>query len=165
MRMTWIALAGGGLLLSSCARQSPQVARASAADSAAVARMLASFDSCARTGALDVFMNYSANDVVMLAPDQPAVVGKDAVREWYRNFYGTFHIEMHHAPLETHSVGDLVITRGNATSTITPKAGGPAMSSNNKFLMVFRRQADGSLKAWRVAFNSDAPPPAAPPGR
>ncbi len=165
MKPVRITALAGALLVAACARQSPLLAIASAADSAAVSRMLASFDSCARTGALDVFIGYSADDIVMLAPDQPAVVGKDAVREWYRNFYGTFQIEMHHAPLETHSVGDLVITRGNATSTIAPKAGGPAMSSNTKVLMVFRRQADGSLKAWRVAFNSDAPPPAAAPGR
>jgi len=153
------------LLAAACARPAPQLTSASDADVAAVARMVASFDSCARTGALDVFMGYVADSVVSLMPDQPATVGKEAVREFYRNFYGTFDIEMRHAPIETSAIGDLVVTRGNASGTLTPKSGGPPMPFNNKYLMIFRRQADGSLKVWRVAANTNAPPappPAAP---
>jgi len=154
------------LLLAACARPAPQLAAASDADVAAVARAVATFDSCARTGALDVFMGYVADSVVSLMPDQPATVGKEAVREFYRNFYGIFNIEMRHAPVETYAIGDLVVSRGDASGTLTPKAGGPPMPFNNKYLMLFRRQADGSLKVWRVAANTNAPPtppPAAAP--
>jgi ketosteroid isomerase-like protein len=137
---------------------------ASAADVASVTRLLATFDSCARTGALDEFISHSADDIVMLAPDQPAVEGKDAVREWYRGFYATFNSEMRHQPpLETYAIGDLVMARGVAGGKATPKAGGPTITMDNKFLMLFRRQADGSLKAWRVAFNTNAAP--APPAQ
>lgn len=122
-------------------------------------------DSCARTGALDVFISLGTDDVVMLAPDQPAVVGKDAVREFYRGSYGTFTIDMRHASIETQAVGDLVVSRGDGRGTLMPKAGGQPMAFDNKYVMLFRRQADGSLKVWRVAFNSNVPPtppPAAP---
>lgn len=166
IRAIRLACAGLTLLLAAaCARPAPQLAVASEADIAAVARTVASFDSCARTGALDVFMGYSADEVVSLMPDQPAVVGKEAVREFYRNFYGTFNVDMRHAPIETYAIGDLVVSRGDASGTLTPKAGGPPMPFNNKYLMIFRRQGDGSLKVWRVATNSNAPPtppPAAP---
>ena len=158
-------LLGGLCLVAACTRPAPQIAPASQADVAAVTAMLATMDSCARTGALDRFMSLSTDDVVMLAPDQPAVVGKAAVREVYRGLYTTLNLEMHHQPpVETYAVGDLVIARGDAGGTATPKAGGTAVTMNNKFLMLFRRQADGSLKAWRVAFNTNAPapPPAAP---
>lgn len=160
-------LVGGLALAAACARTEPQVGPASDAEVAAVARVLATIDSCARTGALHVFISLSADDVVMLAPDQPAVVGKDAVREYYRGFYGTFAIDTRHEPIETHAVGDLVVSRGNGRGTITPKAGGQPMSFDNKYVMLFRRQADGSLKVWRVAFNSNVPlaAPAAAPAR
>ena len=163
--MKAIRLAGAvltTLLAAACARPAPQLAAASDPDVAAVARLVATLDSCARTGALDVFLSLSADDVVMLAPDQPTVVGKDAVREYYRSLYGTFTIDMRHAPIETHAVGDLVVSRGDGRGTLTPKAGGQPMSFDNKYVMLFRRQADGSLKVWRVAFNSNVPP-AAPP--
>ena len=68
-------------------------------------------------------------------------------------------------PLETYAIGDLVVARGVAGGTARPKAGGLAITMNNKFLMLFRRQPDGCLKVWRVAFNANlppAPPPAAP---
>ena len=156
----------GVSLATACMRAAPQLAPASKADVAAVTAMLATMDSCARTGALDRFVSLSTDDVVMLAPDQPAVVGKDANREWYRGFYATFNIEMRHQPpLETYAIGDLVVARGVAGGTARPKAGGLAITMNNKFLMLFRRQPDGSLKVWRVAFNTNlppAPPPAAP---
>ncbi len=161
------ALLLGGLgLIAACNRPAPQIAPASQADVASVTRLLATFDSCARTGALDEFISHSTDDVVMLAPDQPAVVGKEAAREWYRGFYATFNIEgRHQPPVETYAIGDLVMARGIATMTALPKAGGAAMTMNNKFIMLFRRQADGTLKAWRVAFNSNMPvaaPPATP---
>jgi ketosteroid isomerase-like protein len=159
--MKAIRLAGAiltTLLAAACARPAPQLAAASDSDVAAVARTVATFDSCARTGALDVFMGYVADSVVSLMPDQPATVGKEAVREFYRNFYGTFIIEMRHAPVETYAIGDLVVSRGDASGTLTPKAGGPPMPFNNKYLMLFRRQGDGSFKVWRVAANTNAPP-------
>lgn len=151
------------LLAAACARSAPQLAPASAADVSAVTAMLATMDSCARTGALERFISLSTDDVVMLAPDQPAVVGKEAVREWYRGFYATFNTELRHEPpVEVYAVGDVVVARGVAGGTAAPKAGGPALTMNNKMIMLFRRQADGSLKVWRVAFNSNMPP-AAPP--
>ena len=169
--MKAVCLAGAVLtllVLAACARPAPRLAAASTADSAAVARIVATFDSCAAAGALDVFMGYVDDSVVSLMPDQPATVGKEAVREFYRNFYGTFNIEMRHAPVETYAIGDLVVSRGDASGTLTPKAGGSPTSFNNKYLMLFRRQADGSLKVWRVAANTNAPPtppPAAAPRR
>jgi ketosteroid isomerase-like protein len=154
-------IVAGVVMLCACARPVPKVATATAADVAAVKQIVATFDSCARTGALDVFVSHVDDDVVALMPDQPALVGKAAVRESYRNLYGTFNFDMHHAPIDVHSVGDLVIVRGGASGTLTAKAGGPPMPFDNKFLMIFRRQADGSLKVWRVAANTNAP--AAPP--
>jgi len=75
--------------------------------------------------------------------------------------------DVHYAPIETHTVGDLVVARVEVGGTATPRAGGPAMPVSNKYLMLFSRQADGSLKFWRVAVNSNAPPapPPAAPGR
>lgn len=146
----WLAVA--------CAQPAPTLGPASDADVKAVSAVLATFDSCGRTGALDEFISQSAADVVLLAPDQPAVVGKDAVREVYKGIYAAVTLDMRHQPLETQSLGDLVISRGTASGTATPRAGGPPTAFDNKYLMLFRRQPDGTLKAWRVAFNSNAPP-------
>lgn len=151
-------MVGGAVLVAACGRSAPTPAPASAADVAAVARTVATFDSCARTGALDVFMGYVAEDAVALFPDMPAIVGKQALRAFYGSYYGSFRIDGHHAPIETQTIGDLVINRGEVHGTVTPKAGGQPMPIDNKYLMIFRRQPDGSLKIWRAAANSNARP-------
>ena len=148
-----------------CAPKALELAPASPADVAVIAKIVATFDSCARVGAADVLMTYVTSDVVAFMPDQPALVGKEAMLASYRALYAAFTLDMHHAPIETHVVGSLLVHRGDATGTITPKAGGALMRFNNKYLMLFRRQVDGSLKLWRVAANSNippAPPPAVP---
>ena len=151
------------LLAAACVRPAPTLGPASDADVEAVAAILATFDSCGRVGALDEVISHSADDVVLLAPDQPAVVGRDAVRELYKGSYAAVALDMQHRPLETQSLGELVISRGTASGTATPRAGGPSTTFDNKYLQLFRRQSDGTLKAWRVAFNTNAPPVA--PGR
>lgn len=153
-----LAVLASLLAVMACAQPTPTLGPASDADVKAVAAILAAFDSSGRTGALDQFISYSAEDVVLLAPDQPAVVGRDAMRELYRAIYAAVRIEMTHTPLETHTLGDLVITRGSARGTATPRTGGPSTAFDNKFLMLLRRQPDGTLRTWRVAFNSNAPP-------
>lgn len=82
-----------------CAPKQAALAPASPADVAAVAMIVARFDSCARTGALDVFLRYAADDAVLLIADQPTIIGKGAVRKFYKGFYGAFNIDMHHAPI------------------------------------------------------------------
>lgn len=147
------------LILTTCSQESKQSSYSNETDIKAVEHLIAEFDRCAREGDLETFLSYSMDDVVSLAPNEPAIVGKDVMRTWYENFYATFDIEMKHEPIETHSFGDAVIHRGNATGTITPKVGGEPLHFNNKYLFVLRRQTDGSLKVWRAVFNSNTPPP------
>jgi ketosteroid isomerase-like protein len=70
-------------------------------------------------------------------------------------------LEMKHAVAEVDSSGDVIVVRGTATGTATPRAGGPPAAFDNKFLFVLKRAPDGSLKALRVAFNTNAPAPPA----
>jgi len=147
------------IILTTCSQESKQSSYSNEADVKAVEHLIAEFDRCAREGDLETFLSYSMDDVVFLAPNEPAIVGKDVMRPWYENFYATFNIDMKHEHIETHSFDDVVIHRGDCTGTITPKVGGEPIHFNNKYLYVLRRQTDGSLKVWRAAFNSNTPPP------
>jgi ketosteroid isomerase-like protein len=124
---------------------------------AAVKQLAAELDRLSRAADLDGFMRQVADDVVSLPPDQPAVEGATAVREWYKGLWATVAIEMKHNVADVHAVGDLIVARGTATGTVTPRAGGPPFSFDNKFLFVLKRTPDGALKIWRVAFNTNAP--------
>ncbi len=153
-----LALAAGTALLASAALG----AEVPPSDEDLVAQMVTELDRCAREKDLEKFLSYSLDDVVALGPGEPAVVGKQAVREWYRVFYASFDIDMRHKPLETASFGDVVITRGDSTGRMRSVRGGDSIEVNDKYLFVLKRQADGSLKVWRVMFNANAADPQNP---
>ena len=124
----------------------------------AVLEMLATIDASAKEGDIETSLQYVAEDVVHMPPDQPSVVGKDALRSWQQEFFGGFSVDMVHKPDETTDCGDVVIHRGTVTGTLRPKGNGDAILLNNKYLFVFRKDSDGTLKIWRAIFNSNAPP-------
>ncbi len=63
-------------------------------------------------------------------------------------------------PLETQVAGDWAYDRGNYTVTVTPKSGKP-MEASAKYLIIVKRQPDGSWKVYREISNSNNPPPGA----
>ena len=122
-----------------------------------MARLVAELDRITRAEDLEAFLTYVAEDCVLLAPDQPAVVGKDAIRDVYRGLYDALDMELTHHPGETLVYGDLVVHRGTATGTATP-VGGTPMALDNKYLFVLLRQDDGALRIWRAAYNANTAP-------
>ena len=156
MRLLLITCAVGFVvLLSGTGVSGGQLAKAAAADEEAVKQLVAEFNRCAREKDLEAFLSHSVEDAVALAPGEPAVVGKEALRSWYKGFYVAFDIAMVHRPIETHSFGDVVIARGDATGSIRSVSGGEPMQVDNKYLFILKRQGDGSLKVWRAMFNAN----------
>lgn len=125
----------------------------------AVSRMLVTFDRLAAEADLASFLDYILDDAVFMPPDGPAIVGKRLIASWYGDLYDKFIVEMTHEPLETDVFGDIIIHRGNARGTMTPRTGAEPIAFDNKYLFVLRKQSDGSLKIWRAIFNSNRPPP------
>jgi ketosteroid isomerase-like protein len=62
---------------------------------------------------------------------------------------------------ETIVSGDWAFTRGVFGATFQSKAGGPAVPQANKYILIWRRQADGSWRIARDIWNGSEPPPQA----
>ncbi len=101
-------------------------------------------------GDLDLY----TEDAIVLPPNQAAVQGKAAIQGWmaasppFSNFQ--------EQSLETGGQGDLAYDRGTYSMTVTPPGAAP-IEDRGKYLMICRKQADGSWKASRVIYNSDLP--------
>ena len=145
------------LVMGACAAPPPQLQPADEEELAAVARFSAEVDRCVREKDLDAFAALWTDDIALLNPHQPPVVGKRAVEDAYRAMFAALDYDGHHQPGETHSIGDLIIHQGVVRGTMTPTAGGPPMKLDNKYLWLLRQQGDGSLLAWRVMLNANAP--------
>jgi ketosteroid isomerase-like protein len=92
------------------------------------------------------------DDAVVLIPNAPLFVGKDAVRALYAQQLAMGKwTNLHHQYLGECVVGDVAVLHGVATSTFTPP-GAPPMTFANNFILTYRRGADGRWLVWRVAF-------------
>ena len=102
------------------------------------------------------------DDAVDLPPHRPAVIGKEAIREFLQSDLDQFTMHFVDEIVEVEVAGDLAIMWTNYTVTLTPKGDGEPIESEGKWLKVLKRQSDGSWKFSRNIWNSDNPPPEEP---
>ncbi len=100
------------------------------------------------------------DDAVMMPAHRPAVEGRQAIQDSYQAVFQGNTAKIALTALETQVAGDWAYDRGTHAITITPKAGGSAMEDSGKYLVILKRQADGSWKVYRDIDNSNNPIPA-----
>lgn len=109
-------------------------------------------------GDADFFDTTCTDDVVVMAPNMPAVSGREATVGFMREFLGHFELDIRYVSEETRIHGDFAYDRGTYSQTLTPKAGGPTVPEKGKFLWLYARTADGTWKIARVMWNASGPP-------
>jgi ketosteroid isomerase-like protein len=111
------------------------------------------------TGDVDLWISLWDKNGVQMPPNQPALKGTDNIVVRRRKGAEAFNAQMEIRSEEIVVEGDMAFSRGTYTATLTPKAGGKAVTVDGKFLTILMRQADGSWKIYRDCFNSNVPPP------
>ncbi len=99
------------------------------------------------------------NDAVLMPPNQAAVTGNQAIESWFQTTFDQFTTEFTVASEELEVVGDWAFDWGAYMTALTPKAGGEPTEDRGKYIVILRKQVDGS---WRIAhdiWNSDNPAP------
>lgn len=136
-------------------------ARDTAADRQAIEQVREREIGSFRAGAPDSGAATFAENAVLMAPDEPAVTGRDSIRAWLKRGIDQFRVNGRYTKADIVVAGDWAIERYDGELTLTPKAGGRPIEQRLKGIHIYRREADGS---WRIAqdvWNTNAPPPAA----
>jgi ketosteroid isomerase-like protein len=95
---------------------------------------------------------FFADDVILMAPDQPMIRGKKAFEDVYRSRMNESTGGTHSNELLEYGVeGDLAYQVG------TYAISGASPAEQGKFVNVLKRQADGTWKVAVSIFNSDTP--------
>lgn len=96
-----------------------------------------------------------------MPPNEPAVSGPAAIQAWMAAFppVSAFTLD----PQEIGGSGDVAYVRGAYTMTFTPPGSSAAIEDHGKYLVVERKQQDGSWLIAQDIFNSDVPLPAPAP--
>jgi len=87
------------------------------------------------------------DDAVILAPNSPPLVGKQAVETMYRTILNLYKIEQNFIYEEVMVQGDWAYAWGHDEVTMTPLAGGQTLRAKGYGMMIMRREADG----WKYA--------------
>ncbi len=103
---------------------------------------------------LDAIMSNMASDVVVLASDAPLVEGAAACRAMYAGLLQMGSWEFGHDYHGADVIDGAAVLHGVSRGSLTLPDGSLQPLVNN-FVMVLKRDHDGRLKAWRVAFAPD----------
>jgi ketosteroid isomerase-like protein len=127
----------------------------SAADKQAIEQNQATFIERGNAGDVDGVMMCCSDDIVMMPPNAPAVVGAVAVRAWFEGFFEQFEANLTTATEDLVVDGDLAYARRSFAWTVTPKAEGEPIHESGKTVLIYKRDAGGTWKAALDIWNSD----------
>jgi uncharacterized protein (TIGR02246 family) len=151
------------LLLTVACQQAPPDTQA--VDQSAIKDLEAQWSKAAAAKNPDDTVSYYADDASMLAPNMPIATGKQAIRAVWAQFMGNpgFSVSWQSSNVDVSRSGDFAYDIGTYQLTMSDPQGKP-MSDRGKYMVVWKRQADGKWKAVADMFSSDLPlPPSAPP--
>jgi ketosteroid isomerase-like protein len=108
---------------------------------------------------LDMLLAVLTDDVVFLAPQEPVMVGKAAVRPWLEEYIKAYRTHWDKPVQEFVVNGDWAFERYSYKSTDTPVAGGAVVEDTGWGLVIYRRGTDGKWRVARDAWGTDHPSP------
>jgi uncharacterized protein (TIGR02246 family) len=107
-------------------------------------------------GDLESSVRFCAEDCDVLPEHAPAVRGREAIRELFRTWLKP-GLKISWSPERVEASGDLGVSSGTYEMSFDDPSG-KRMSDRGKYVIVWKKQADGSWKVIRDISNSDLPP-------
>jgi uncharacterized protein (TIGR02246 family) len=128
-----------------------------AADVAAIGAVREAYIAAETAGDAAAVAALYADNATLMPSNGAAVSGKAAIEAFLVAEYAAMSAAPIVTPRETKVAGDMAYDTGSTVMTLTPKAGGKAMTVNGKYAVTLARQADGSWKITNLIYNEDMP--------
>jgi ketosteroid isomerase-like protein len=125
------------------------------ADRAAIEDFNAHYVQAINDGDIDALAALTTDDHIMLAPNRPPLVGKEANIEAMARVFDQTEIDEEWVPLETVVAGDWAYQRGTFSVGARPRGEtGEMRVVSGSFLRIYRRQPNGAWRMIRDMFNT-----------
>ena len=134
------------------------VAATPAADKVAITSVLSAYEAALNASDIEAIRRLYAEDVVLMRPFRPSVVGKAAVRQPSAAGARKLNIKFTIAEI-VEMAPDWAFARTNSAGTITVTATGATSPEANQELFIFRKDADGAWMIARYSFSPTIPRP------
>ncbi len=150
------------LLIAGCTPTEPvEEATSTEADVEAINRVHDDHTTALNAGDATAYVALLAEGAVLMPPNQPAIIGEDAIREYRQTEFDQISLEVTRPSEEVVVAGDWAFVRHTYAGKQTPKAGGEPTELSGKGITILERQPDGSWKIARYMWSGDDPPPGA----
>lgn len=101
----------------------------------------------------DAFLGLYTDDPIVMPPNNPALHGKEAIKQWMAAFPKIS--EARFEGDEIAGAGGFAFVRGRYSFTLHIQGAPGPIEDHGKFIEIRKRQADGSWPIFREMFNSD----------
>jgi len=136
-----------------------QDAMSAEADAAAIDELRLSFAAAVSASDMTGIMENYATDSVQMPPNEPALIGFDAIRARHQAQQDMYDVTLDNPSDEILVSGDWAILRGSYIISGTPKGDAEPFEDAGKYLVTWRRMPDGSWDVLHETWNSDNPLP------
>ena len=164
MNLKLTALLAGALTLAACAPAPTEAPAAKADDSSVITNLRAKYETAENSGDVAAVLALWADDGILMQPNRPQLEGKAAIEEDYKQQFGMGKTDLKINGAEAVAMGDWAFERGSYTLKITgpDAAAAPLVDDTGKYVVIAKKQSDGSWKTARLIYNSNLPPPMPP---
>ena len=133
------------------------IGTAAEADTKALRDLDAQWSAAAAAKDLDKTVSYYSDDAVVLPPNKPGAVTKEAIRaSWKEDLASMISGSWKATRVEVAKSGDMAYVSGTYEFTAKDASGNP-VKDTGKYLEVWEKQADGQWKCAADIWNSDLP--------
>jgi uncharacterized protein (TIGR02246 family) len=147
----------GLALLLAVAACAPEPASETAAvpelDPATIRAQVAEFVGAWNDGDLNRVNSSIADDAVLIQPDGPILIGREAILAAMSEGYDGSLMKQSATVDEVSAVGNMAYVRGTWKLDPTPEAGADAPSMSGNWSTIYKRGPDGSWQTWRWMWN------------
>ena len=109
-------------------------------------------------GDYEGFVALFDEEIVILPPNKPTVSGIETIKSLYKTFFDSLELSVTITTEEIHVSGDLAYSLDIWKGSMMPKDGSEPIPFENKNLVIYKKQNDGSWKTLRAMFSSNTPP-------
>lgn len=148
------------VVLAACGGGAPAPAANSAAETNGINDLRAKYaGAMAASDAAALAALFTDNAVTM--PDHHAAIeGRAAIQQNFMDQFAQMGMNIQILPVDTEINGETAYERGTWTMTIVPKAAGSQpMKQNGKYIVILKKQPNGSWLIQNDIDNSNDPPP------
>lgn len=115
-----------------------------------IKQLLKEWVEASNAGDIERIMSLVTDDSVIIPPNGPPLVGKDAIRKDQQQSFDLYLSQGAEAVADFRVCGDFAFSRGTWETSVTPKAGGESKVLKGYFVDIYQKQPDG---AWKLFWN------------